>query len=53
MVWLGSATDPVDAVRDAFEQPVTGEARERTRAHAGLLRLLARAKTPLILGNSE
>jgi hypothetical protein len=53
MVWLGSPTDPIDAVRDALEQPIAGETRERARAHAGLLRLLARAKTPLILSDSE
>lgn len=43
MVRLRSPTYPVDTVRDAFEQPVTGEARKRTRAYAGLLCLLTRA----------
>lgn len=51
MVWLGGPTDPVDAVRDALEQSVTGEAGERARAYAGLPRLLACAKTPLLLGD--
>lgn len=51
VVWLRSPTDPVDAMRDALEQPVKGEARERARAYASLLRLLACAKTPLLLGD--
>jgi hypothetical protein len=40
-------------VCDALKQPVTREASERARGHAGLLRLLACAKTPLFLGDVE
>jgi hypothetical protein len=53
MVRLCSPTNPIDTVRDALEQPVTGKARERAGAYTGLLRLLARAKTPLLPGDVE
>ncbi len=51
MVRLARPPNTVDAVRNALEQPIVGEPRERARADTGLLSLPARTKTPLPFGD--
>jgi len=53
VVRLGCASDPIDTMRDTFEQPIAREPCERARSYAGLTGLLARTQTPLPLGNVE
>ncbi len=53
VIRLSRPSDPVDTVRDTLDQPIAREARKRTHGNPSLLRLLARAKTPLSLGDVE
>src|SRR5260221_14547787 len=49
MIWLGTTSDPVDAVSHALQKASVGQARDGAPTHSGILGLAQREQAPLAL----